>query len=300
MNILLFGSTGQVGWELERSLATLGDVISLHTQSTGFCGDFTNIGNVIDTIYSIKPDIIVNASAYTAVDKAEENIKLAEVINSNSVLEIAKAANSIGALFVHYSTDYVYSGSGNNYWCESDLPAPLNIYGKTKLEGELAVIANCKKYLIFRTSWVYGLIGTNFIKTMLKYGRNNKEISIINDQYGAPTGADLLADCTLQAIKVVMNNSALSGVYNLAASGVTTWYDYALFIFEEAKTNGLEIEIDKINAINSDEYKSLAKRPTNSRLSTNKLQETFGLYMPHWKNGVRRMIKEYSLVKNGS
>lgn len=200
MNILLFGKTGQVGWELQRALAPLGNLIALDVHSTDYCGDFSNPEGVAETVRSIRPDIIVNAAAHTAVDKAESEPKFAQLLNATSVEAIAKAANEVGAWVIHYSTDYVFPGTGEIPWQEEDATAPLNVYGETKLAGEKALQEHCAKHLIFRTSWVYAGKGNNFAKTMLRLAKEREELAVINDQFGAPTGAELLADCTAHAI----------------------------------------------------------------------------------------------------
>ncbi|HBU9243999.1 TPA: dTDP-4-dehydrorhamnose reductase [Escherichia coli] len=205
MNILLFGKTGQVGWELQRALAPLGNLIALDVHSTDYCGDFSNPEGVAETVRSIRPDIIVNAAAHTAVDKAESEPKFAQLLNATSVEAIAKAANEVGAWVIHYSTDYVFPGTGEIPWQEEDATAPLNVYGETKLAGEKALQEHCAKHLIFRTSWVYAGKGNNFAKTMLRLAKEREELAVINDQFGAPTGAELLADCTAHAIRVALN-----------------------------------------------------------------------------------------------
>lgn len=196
MNILLFGKTGQVGWELQRALAPLGNLIALDVHSKDYCGDFSNPEGIAETVRNIKPDVIVNAAAHTAVDKAESEPEFAQLLNATSVEAIAKEAAKIGAWVVHYSTDYVFPGDGETPWSETDATAPLNVYGQTKLDGEKALQDNCPNHLIFRTSWVYAGKGNNFAKTMLRLAKERKELSVINDQVGAPTGAELLADCT--------------------------------------------------------------------------------------------------------
>lgn len=291
MNILLFGKNGQVGWELQRALAPLGMITALDSDSRDYCGDFTNPKGVAETVRLIKPDIIVNAAAYTAVDKAESECECAELINSASVAAIALEAEVLGAWLVHYSTDYVFDGSGEQPWVESDRTMPLNVYGKTKLAGEYAVL-NCTNHLIFRTSWVYAARGSNFIKTMLRLGRRNSEISIINDQFGAPTGAELLADCTAHAIRIAQNKPEVAGLYHVIASGTTTWFDYAQLIFSTMKNTGVDLALTQVNPVPSSTFLTPAKRPHNSRLDTTKFQQTFNLVLPDWKPGVERVLAE--------
>lgn len=292
MNILLFGKTGQVGWELQRALAPLGNVIALDVKSEEYCGDFSNPEGIAETVRVIKPDVIVNAAAHTAVDKAESEQEFAQLLNATSVEAIAKEAAKIGAWVVHYSTDYVFPGDGETPWRETDATAPLNVYGQTKLDGEKALQTHCAKHLIFRTSWVYAGKGNNFAKTMLRLAKARKELSVINDQVGAPTGAELLADCTAHAIRVAMVKPDVAGLYHLVASETTTWYDYAALVFDEARKAGIELAIEKLNAVPTTAYPTPARRPQNSRLNTEKFQHSFGLVLPAWDVGVKRMLAE--------
>lgn len=292
MNILLFGKTGQVGWELQRSLAPLGNVIALDVHSADYCGDFSNPQGVAETVRRIRPDVIVNAAAHTAVDKAESEIEFAQLLNATSVEAIAKAASEVGAWVVHYSTDYVFPGTGTTAWRETDETAPLNVYGETKLAGEKALQQKCPKHLIFRTSWVYAGKGNNFAKTMLRLAKERTEMSVINDQYGAPTGAELLADCTAHAIRVAQNKPDVAGLYHLVAGGTTTWYDYASLVFAEARNAGIELALTDLKAVPTSAYPTPARRPGNSRLNTEKFQHNFGLVLPQWEMGVKRMLNE--------
>lgn len=292
MNILLFGKNGQVGWELQRALAPLGHVTALDFQSKEYCGDFSNPEGVAETVRRIKPDVIVNAAAHTAVDKAESEVEFASLLNAKSVEAIAREAAKIDAWVVHYSTDYVFPGDGNKPWVETDKTAPLNVYGQTKLDGENALSANCPKHLIFRTSWVYAGKGNNFAKTMLNLAKTRDELSIINDQFGAPTGAELLADCTAHAIRTALTNPQVAGLYHLVAGGETCWHDYAALIFAEAREAGIELALTKLNPVATESFPTPAKRPHNSRLNTEKFQRTFGLVLPHWEQGVKRMLAE--------
>lgn len=292
MNILLFGKTGQVGWELQRSLAPLGNLIALDVHSTDYCGDFSNPHGVAETVRRIRPDVIVNAAAHTAVDKAESEVEFARLLNASSVEAIAEAAAEIGAWVVHYSTDYVFPGTGETPWHETDATAPLNVYGETKLAGEKALQAHCANHLIFRTSWVYAGKGNNFAKTMLKLAKDRAELSVINDQFGAPTGAELLADCTAHAIRVAMSKPDVAGLYHLVAGGATTWHDYAALVFDEARKAGIELALTQLNAVPTSAYPTPARRPTNSRLNTDKFQKNFDLVLPQWDAGVKRMLTE--------
>lgn len=292
MHILLFGKTGQVGWELQRALAPLGKITALSTRSTEWCGDLTQPEEIRKSIQNLRPDIIVNAAAYTAVDKAESEPDLAELINSTSVKVMAEEAKKLDAILIHYSTDYVYSGEGQNRWQESDKPEPRNVYGKTKLSGEQAITAADINYLIFRTSWVYASRSNNFIKTMLRLGSEKEALSIINDQIGAPTGAALIADITAHALRMIQANPELSGIYNLAAAGETSWFDYASLIFTESEKYSTGLKIKKLSPIKTAEYITPAKRPLNSRLDLTKIERSFNLTLPHWQNGVRYAINE--------
>lgn len=292
MDILLFGKTGQVGWELQRALAPLGNVIALDVHSKEYCGDFSNPEGIAETVRRIKPDVIVNAAAHTAVDKAESEPDFAQLLNATSVEAIAKEAALIGAWLVHYSTDYVFPGDGDTPWSEDDATGPLNTYGETKLAGEIAVQKHCLKHLIFRTSWVYAGKGNNFAKTMLRLAKDREELSIINDQFGAPTGAELLADCTAHAITTAMRKPEVAGLYHLVASGITTWFDFANVVFTEAQSAGYELALKQTHPVATSEYPTPARRPNNSRLDNSKFQQTFDLTLPRWDVGVKRMLAE--------
>jgi len=292
MNILLFGKNGQVGWELQRALAPLGKLTVVDRQSTDYCGDFENPAGIAETVRKLNPNVIVNATAYTAVDKAETEQDKAHVVNATSIEALAQAAEEIGAWLVHYSTDYVFDGSGDRPWREDDATAPLNVYGQSKLEGEQAIVRHMSRYLIFRTSWVYAAKGNNFAKTMLKLAKDRDSLSVINDQFGAPTGAELIADCTAHAIRVALKSNNLAGIYHLIASGETTWHAYASKVIEFAKAHGVELQVQAINAVPTSSFPTPAKRPVNSRLNTEKFQQAFGLNLPDWTVGVERMLLE--------
>jgi dTDP-4-dehydrorhamnose reductase len=294
VKILLFGKGGQVGWELQRSLAPLGEMVAVDFDSTDYCGNFTNLAGLAETIRQVKPSIIVNAAAHTAVDKAETELDLARTINALAPGVIAAEAQKLGAWLVHYSTDYVFDGSGSQAWKETDAPAPLSVYGQTKLEGEQAVAANCAKHLIFRTSWVYAARGGNFAKTMLRLAKERDALSVIDDQIGAPTGADLLADITALALQRVQAQPELAGLYHLVASGATSWHGYATLVIEHARKVGVDIKVPKnaIHKIATQAYPTPTKRPLNSKLDTSKLQTAFTLYLPAWQQGVSRMLTE--------
>lgn len=296
MKILLLGKNGQLGWELQRSLAPLGELIALDRSGQynhqTLCGDLTNLDGLRQTIMVLKPDVIVNAAAYTAVDKAEGEPQLAQLINAQAPKVLAQEAFKVGAWLVHYSTDYVFDGSGNRAWCETDATEPLSQYGQTKLAGEQAIQDSGCKHLIFRTSWVYGSRGNNFAKTMLRLASERETLSVIHDQIGAPTSAALLADCTAHALRRAMNNPELAGLYHLAASGQTTWHDYAKFVIEHAQAMGKELMVTKIKPITTLEYPTAAQRPLNSRLDTDKFCNSFNLVLPKWQDGVIRMLHE--------
>ena len=282
--ILLFGKGGQVGWELQRSLAPLGDLVALDFDSTVYCGDFTNLAGLAETVRAVRPDVIVNAGAHTAVDKAETEPDLVRTINALAPGVLASAAANTGAWLVHYSTDYVFDGSGTTPWVETDTPAPLSVYGRTKLEGEQLIQSSGCKHLIFRTSWVYSARGGNFAKTMLKLAQERQTLKVVGDQFGAPTGADLLADVTAHAIRQVLAQPAamsadLAGLYHLAPTGFISWFEYAKEVFSHVRIEEFAIKIiaNEIQAVASSAYPTAARRPLNSRLDTAKLQSTFNL-----------------------
>lgn len=292
MKILLIGKNGQVGWELQRSLSTLGEVVAVDYFDKDICGDLTNVNGIRKTIQQISPDVVVNAAAHTAVDKAEVEVELSRLLNSDSVKVIAEETAKLGALLVHYSTDYVFDGEGDAFRDESAKTGPLNVYGEMKLAGEQAIINTNSRHFIFRTSWVYATRGANFAKTMLRLGNEKEYLSIINDQHGAPTSAELLADCTAHAIRVEQSDKNIHGIYHLVASGETTWFDYASFVFSVAKKHGCELKIMNISGVPTTAYPTSAKRPLNSRLSNMKFQKTFNIVLPDWKVGVERVVTE--------
>ncbi|WP_312959987.1 dTDP-4-dehydrorhamnose reductase [Stutzerimonas nitrititolerans] len=295
MKILLLGKNGQVGWELQRSLAPLGRLVALDREGeNGLCGDLADLNGLRLTIESVRPDVIVNAAAYTAVDKAESETAKALQINHEAPQFLAKEMNRLNGWLVHYSTDYVFDGSGDKPWRESDVTAPLSIYGKSKLLGEQAIQASGCKHLIFRTSWVYGAHGNNFAKTMLRLAGERDHLKVIDDQIGAPTGADLLADITAHALHRAVTLPALAGLYHLTSAGETSWYDYARFIVTSALNHGIKLKVQDISPISTSEYQTSAQRPRNSRLDTGKLTNSFGLHLPTWQEGITRLLKEVS------
>ncbi|EPK8021198.1 dTDP-4-dehydrorhamnose reductase [Providencia rettgeri] len=295
MKILLLGKNGQVGWELQRALLPLGELIALDRHSKDYCGDLSKLDDLAKTIELLKPNVIVNAAAYTAVDKAESEPELSQLINSEAVKVLAESAQKIDALLVHYSTDYVFSGEGEHFWQEGDETAALNIYGKTKLDGEKYIQQYCSNHLIFRTSWVYSTYGNNFAKTILNLAKTREKLSVINDQYGAPTGAELIADCTAIAIVQTLLDKNKCGVYHLVSSGSTNWYQYTKLVTQEAKINGIELALRGLNAIPASDYPLPAKRPYNSKMNNKKFKKTFNTELPSWELGIKRLIKELSI-----
>lgn len=294
MKILLLGKNGQVGWELQRSLAPLGELIALDRHSTDLCGDLSNLQGLAATVQALRPDLIVNAAAHTAVDKAETEPELARTINALAPGVLAQEAHKLGAWLVHYSTDYVFDGSGIQPWKEGDPTGPLSVYGQSKLEGEQLIAAHCSRHLIFRTSWVYAARGGNFAKTMLRLAQERERLTVIDDQFGAPTGAELLADVTAHAIRQVQQRPQDAGLYHLAASGETTWHGYAKHVIAQAERvqSAIKILVNEVAPVPTSAFPTPARRPHNSRLSTAKLQATFGLRLPPWQQGVNRMLAE--------
>lgn len=299
MKLLLLGRNGQVGWELQRSLAPLGEVIALERQSVnvdgnGLCGDVSDLQTLAQTIRSVRPDVIVNAAAHTAVDKAESEPDLALRLNAEAPEVMALEAKSLGALLVHYSTDYVFDGSGSVARKESDATGPLSVYGRTKLEGEQRIAATNCRHLIFRTGWVYAARGGNFAKTMLRLAQEREALSVINDQWGAPTGADLIADVTAHAVRRVSAHEGDGGLYHLVAAGETNWHAYASHVIERAQSlrPDLDWKVQSIAAVPTTAFPTPAVRPLNSRLDTQKLQAAMRLHLPVWQQGVDRMLQE--------
>lgn len=298
--ILLLGANGQVGWELQRSLSPLGPLVVCDRQSA----NLSDLDGLEQLIIREHPNFIVNAGAYTAVDKAESDIENARRVNADAVAVLAHAASGIGAWLVHYSTDYVFDGSGVSPKSEDAPTGPLGVYGQTKLEGELAIRKSGCQHLILRTSWVYATRGSNFARTMLRLAKERDELRVIADQTGAPTSAELIADITALILQRLIQEPELqqhsSGTYHLVASGETSWYRYAQFVIAEAIHLGCELRAkpEQIVPIATEEYPLPAKRPANSRLSNEKLQRTFNLVLPSWEYHVSRMIKE--LVDQGT
>jgi dTDP-4-dehydrorhamnose reductase len=298
MRILLFGSTGQVGWELRRSLSVLGEVIApgRAPSADGLCGDLNNLDGLAATIRTVAPAIIVNAAAYTAVDKAETDAANAMRINAEAPARMAQEATALGAWLLHYSTDYVFDGSGSRPWKEDDATGPLSVYGQTKLTGEQAVQSH-PRHIILRTSWVYAARGGNFAKTMLRLATERETLNVIADQVGAPTSAELLADISAQVLTNVLHRPAHAGLYHCAANGETSWHGYASYVLEQARALGWALKVPSgaaVHAIPTSSYPTPATRPLNSRLNTQRLRDTFGLHLPPWQHGVLHMLQEIS------
>ena len=295
MKILLLGKNGQVGWELQRALAPLGEVVALDFDSPGdLQADFSRPESLAGTVRLVAPQVFVNAAAHTAVDKAESEPDLARAINATAPGVLAREAAAAGAWLAHYSTDYVFNGQGETPWKEDDATGPLSVYGKTKLEGEDLIRQSGCKHLIFRTSWVYAARGGNFAKTMLRLAKERDDLAVIDDQVGAPTGADLLADVTAHALRTALTRPEAGGTYHAVASGHTHWHGYARHVIEFARAAGQPIRVaaDRVAAVPTSAFPTPARRPANSRLDTTKLRETFSLSLPAWQAGVDRMLAE--------
>lgn len=284
---LLIGAAGQVGWELSRSLLPLGELTVLTRKEC----DLSNKDALVDIIRDLHPDTIVNAAAYTAVDKAESDLENAKLVNSEIPAILASEAKALNALLVDYSTDYVFDGVKEGEYLETDTPCPVSVYGQTKLKGLEAIQQSDCRHLVFRVSWVYGRQGGNFVKTMLSLAKTRNELKIVADQFGSPTPADLIADVTAQSLCMLSQGKGEEGLFNLVPSGKTTWFGFAESIFEYAS----EITEDtppKLFPVSTSEFPTPAKRPVNSLLNTDKLESTFGLYMPDWQVPLKRIIRE--------
>lgn len=285
--ILLLGKDGQVGWELQRALAPLGRLTALGRAEC----NLAEVDKLRATVRAVRPSIIVNAAAYTAVDKAESEVDRAFAVNGTAPSVLAEEAKLLGARLVHYSTDYVFDGNKSAPYLEGDATAPLSVYGASKLQGEQAIQAVDGEHVIFRTSWVFAARGGNFAKTMLRFAREREVLKVVDDQFGAPTSAELIADVTALCL---YSKVGLQGLYHLAAAGETSWHAYAQFVLKYAAQRGVELKCraDQVQAIPTSGYPLPAARPANSRLNTDKLQQALGVYLPDWAHHVERMLAE--------
>lgn len=293
MRVLLTGKHGQVGFELQRALAPLGELCAVDYAEC----DLADASALCELVRSVKPELIVNSAAYTAVDKAESESGLAHAVNAVAPGVLGEEAAKLGAWLVHYSTDYVFDGTKPGAYTEQDLSNPLSIYGKTKRDGESALQASGVRHLIFRTSWVVGAHGNNFAKTILRLALERESLNVVADQYGAPTSAALLADVTAQLVRERQrggDDKYPFGLYHLVADGETTWCDYARFVVSEARAAGrsLKLSPDAIRAIPTKDYPTAAKRPANSRMDSTKLRRTFDLVLPNWQIGVQHILQQ--------
>lgn len=292
--ILLTGKNGQVGFELQRALAPLGPLVALDRQQCDL-GDPAALRRLV---VDLQPRVIVNPAAYTAVDKAESEHELAQAINGTAPGVLGEVAAAVGALVVHYSTDYVFDGRATRPYTEADQAAPQSVYGRTKLAGEQALQASGARHLILRTSWVFGAHGGNFAKTMLRLAAERESLKVVADQYGAPTSAALIADVTAQIVGQYLHDDEPEdfplGLYHLAAGGETTWYDYARTVIAAARTAGrpLALEAEALLPISTQDYPLPAPRPANSRLDCSRLQQTFGLRLPPWQQGLAHVLQQ--------
>ena len=288
MKIVLFGKDGQLGRSLQRRLAMPGELIALGRDDLQYCGDLRDHAGLRQTILALRPDIVINAAAYTNVDRAEQQSNLANQVNAVAPGVIAAAAQEIGAMMVHYSSDYVFDGAGTRPWRETDTPAPINAYGRSKLVGDQAVVQQCKKPLIFRSSWLYSEQDHNFATTMVRLARERAHLRVVDDQIGVPTLVDWLAEITANLVHRVHERDAGYGLYHAVPSGATSWHGYASYLIEQLRARGIPLRVKQIEAV-STEHGALAKaapRPLNSRLSSEKIRVVFGLTLPAWQQGV--------------
>ena len=299
MKIVLLGPDGQVGWELQRALAPLGELIALPRATPGstLCGDLAQPERLVASLRSLQPTVLVNAAGYTAVDKAESQPALAHTVNALAVGAVAGLMAELGGWLVHYSSDYVFDGSGNLARDESAPTRPLSVYGQTKLDGEQLIRASGCQHLILRTSWVHAARGGNFARTMLRLAAERDRLTVIDDQIGAPTGADLLADVTAHALRhaflQISRDAAVSDTYHAVAAGEVSWHGYARHVIGWAQQRGLALKCgpEAVSPIATSDYPTPARRPLNSRLATGKLRSTFDLTLPDWQTGVDRMLR---------
>ncbi len=294
MKILLFGHTGQIGWELQRSLGLLGEVRMPPTESARWHADFADPMALAAVVQALHPDVIVNAAAYTDVDRAEAQPRLAAAINAEAPRVLAEQAARLGAWLVHYSSDYVFDGSGEAPRDEEAPTAPLNVYGRTKCNGDMHIRESGCKHLILRTSWVYAARGDNFLRTVLRLAAERSELSVVEDQFGAPTSADLLADVTAHVLRAVRHAPQLAGTYHVTAAGQASRLDYARFIIQHSRAQGYPVKVapENIRGVPTAAYPRAAQRPLNSRLATDKFHRAFGLSLPSWQGGVQRLLTD--------
>jgi dTDP-4-dehydrorhamnose reductase len=291
VKILLFGSRGQVGWELQRALSPLGELVVADREKA----DFEKPEELAAIVESEAPNIVVNAAAYTAVDAAETDVERARLVNAVAVERLARAALTQNALLIHYSTDYVFDGLKSHAYVEDDMVNPRNIYGRTKSEGEEAIVASGCDHLVFRTSWVHSSRGSNFVRKILRLAADQDDLKIVNDQFGAPTAAEMIADVTALAIARHTRGPGLqSGLYHLTSSGATSWYEFGRFIVSEAVSYGYDLRVrpEAIRPVSSTEFQVAAPRPRNSLLDTSKLSAALNVVFPHWTHHARRAILE--------
>ena len=294
LKILLLGKNGQVGWELQRALSPLGELRACDRTEA----NLDDPESLRQLVQDYAPDVIINAAAYTAVDKAESDIDSARRVNAQSLAILAEETKRLNGWLIHYSTDYVFDGTKDGFYLENDLTAPLSVYGQTKRDGEIAITESGCKHLIFRTSWVFASRGSNFAKTMLRLAAERDSLNVVVDQFGAPTSAELIADVTALSIYRLQHDAVLaqraSGIYHLVASGETSWHGYAQFVIAEAIKGGssFKVQPEQVGSIPASAYPVPAARPQNSRLNTEKLRQLLKIQLPPWQYHVRRMVQE--------
>jgi dTDP-4-dehydrorhamnose reductase len=301
MKILLLGAQGQVGWQLRRSLAVVGEVTALARGSEPLSGDLSQPQALARTVQQVAPQLIVNAAAYTAVDKAESEREQAFAINADACAVLAREAERLGAWLIHYSTDYVFDGRGERPWTEADATSPVNAYGASKLAGEEAIARETSSHVILRTSWVYDTWGQNFLKSILRAAAQRESLNVVADQWGAPTRASLIADVTAHVahrLKGDPKADALAGIHHLAAAGETSWHGYAQLAIAHAIECGMPLKVtpERVHAIPASQYPTAAARPSNSRMDTTRLRRSFGLALPAWQDGVRACVAELAAL----
>lgn len=290
--IVVFGSNGQLGSAFQELIGQAPEHVFLTRESQDYCGDILDTQGITETLMMLRPEVIINAAAYTAVDQAEQDIEAAQAANARAPGVIAQIAAKLGSIMVHYSTDYVFDGSGSAPWDETSACKPLSVYGKTKRAGEEAVVAAGGRHFILRASWLYGRHGKNFLKTMLTLADTREEIRVVNDQWGVPTHVDYLAEATLDLINLAtpgFGSTAKTpayGIYHCAPAGETTWFDYARLVINTAKAHGAGTKVKKITPVTTAEYPTAAVRPLNSRLDTSKLSRLLGRTPPDWEEDV--------------